>query len=89
MKMWQLLRTKKQWCQGDNAIDNKGRRVKFDDKGAVSWCMYGAIFRCYPTTVSEIIRQLSTSLNSKIWSWNDKSGRKFSEVKALLKKLDI
>ena len=90
MKAWQLLRTKKQWCQYSNAINKKSELVNPRHKTAVSWCAYGAIYKCYPLGFSRIEQQLEASI--PYWSlefWNDDPARKFSEVKAVLKKLDI
>jgi len=90
MKAWQLLRTKKQWCQHSNAIDKTGEPVNPRHKTAVSWCANGAIYKCYPVGWSHIEQKLLAALFH--WSidfWNDRPDRKFSQVKAVLKKLDI
>jgi len=92
MKAWQLLRTKKQWCQGAYARDEFNHPVSFISENAVSWCVGSAIDKCYTRTVHQQhsrIKLFNALGKQSLTEWNDAPARKFSEVKALLKKFDI
>jgi len=94
MRAWQLLKTKKQWCQGAFAMDKDGFGVSLKSRKRVRFCVWGAIKHCYvrnPSKYEEVFERFNKKLGNgrSIVDWNDNPKRKFSEVKALLKKLDI
>ena len=92
MKAWELLRTKKQWCQGTSARTETGGTTNSQNPDAASWCILGAISKCYGHDQDYEAQTFLFRRKSRIKSmsiWNDNPQRKFSEVKALLKKLDI
>ena len=90
MKAWQLLKTKKQWCQEANAKTAMGSYVSAHSKFAAQWCLLGALAKCYGEEgYLKPFKKCSPHMAGNPVIWNDSPTRKFSEVKALLKKLDI
>lgn len=95
MKIHQLLKTRKQWIQGGLSRDKYGHDVSIHSKSAVCWCLYGALMKCYPRVEQYVIARKKLdaadlpggSLN--FITWNDIKGRKFSEIKELVKSLNV
>ena len=94
MKAWQLLSSKKKWTKGVMAAGPRGGKREIKDPEAICWCAAGAIFKCYEhpdinRVLIKLERELKIYGHLSITIWNDAPSRKFSEVRALLKKLDI
>jgi hypothetical protein len=83
-----LLKTSKQWTQGTNARTKKGpgNQCDPDSEKAKCWCLFGAVLKCYGDSNERwaAVTRLETALGRTLPSWNDKSGRKFSQVRKLL-----
>jgi len=96
MKAYELLAPEGAWTQRAQARDERGCEVPFSSPFAVSYCLLGALYKCYPST-----RQVRDSLYDRLkntpgfdWTkgfpgWNDAPDRTQAEVVALLKELDI
>lgn len=91
MKVKELLSKKSKWTKGTMARDKKGFEVDYNDPTAYSFCLVGAIRRCYGVPSSgKVLHQITDKLNiSTIHKWNDRPDCTFEEVKALVEELDI
>jgi hypothetical protein len=90
--MRELLSNEKRWTQGAGARDEMGNTVTPTSERAVSFCLMGAHWRCYPhpTTEERATRAaLRAALDDDVVDWNDSPGRNFGHVKALLERLNI
>lgn len=89
MTLQKLFKTKKNWCQGASARSATGRAVKVDSPRAVAWCLGGALELCYHHDMRPD-KKLSKVIKTNLFSnWNDDPKRKFSEVKRLVKELNL
>lgn len=89
MKLKQLFTSKKKWTQRAFARDKIGRVTSSREKGACSWCLEGAIYKCYRTKAADILRLTKYHCDGNIVKWNDNPNRKFEDVKKLVNSLDI
>jgi hypothetical protein len=96
MKMKELLSNEKRWTQGAYARDEMGTVVTPESASAVSFCLLGAVRRCYGGSSGGMTKawaRLKAELGGHDHGftviWNDLPGRTFGEVKALLKKLNM
>jgi hypothetical protein len=101
MKIKELLKSKRCWCQDHLAVNGKGEPVLDSDHEARRWCLLGAVYKCYGTKkgfmgrkAQSIFRKLMKAVNkidkswgSDIAGWND--GSNFSDVKKLVEELDV
>lgn len=90
MKAYQLLSKPEKWTQGVPARDRNNECCDPLHKDAVSWCLIGAINKCYPST-SEWDRtiQLLQRTVGHIATFNDSPKRTYMEIVSILKELDI
>ena len=92
MKVKELLTDETRWSQGAYAHRADGEVVKFSSPEAVSFCLVGAISRCYwllkdrKPIYDAVCDQIGESF---IPDWNDAKERTFAEVRALVEELDI
>jgi hypothetical protein len=82
-----ILRAKKRWAQGFNALDAERMPVEHYNPNAVCFCSYGAILKVCdrPPTNNEIIAcefLHAVTGTECIVAFNDAPGRKHSEVLA-------
>lgn len=81
------LIAEKGWTQGVNARNSKGRVVKPTYKGAVCFCIYGALGRVVEELSEvhdEAVALLEHEVQPKFVSeWNDTPGRTREEVLAV------
>lgn len=80
MKVQDILTDKSKWCQG--AYEKEDGRM----------CLVGAMVKSYPdhADFDEIYNKILWHTNSgAVSGWNDKSGRTFKQVRALIEELDI
>ena len=101
MKMRELLTDESRWTKDAYARDKDGKTVSHDLEEAYSFCLVGAMFRCYNVKPwwdpvrDKIIEELRKTFNVSerssisITLWNDKRSTTFADVKALVDKLDI
>ena len=95
MKAYELLSQEGKWAQGSYAKTQDGLMCDVNSPHAFSFCVIGAIERCYFKTEAIDIKYKvcnSMSLNRSmraLVAWNDFPARKQEEVVALLKELDI
>lgn len=92
MKIKELLKTKSRWCKYAAAKAKDGFYVHPDDPEAKSWCLVGAVNRCYSTFDKQ--QEVMSKLNMSLWPrtierWNDDYFRTFEEVKALVEELNV
>ena len=92
MKVHELLSAPDRWTQGAAARRVDESCTDPRDPEAVSWCLAGAIMRCYDNpgehwfVVEKVTEELSTSC---ILAWNDHQGRTWKEVIELAQRVDI
>lgn len=96
MKVKELLKTKKKWCQGSFAYDKNGDIVNPRNKNAVCWCLVGAVQKCYPGLKNKNQRQkIYKKIEKEIESYDTRSipnvndDVDFKFIKKLIDKLDI
>lgn len=91
MKVRELLSSAEKWTQGVYARRQDGSETYPTYPDAASWCIAGAIVRCYEIELHHgLIDSVGRRIESpSIGEWNDATERKFEEVKALLDELDI
>lgn len=82
MKIKELLVSEEQWT--------KGMLTRGHNGVAKQWCLLGAIVQCYSDEeIKAIAAKIHTEVGPNITGYNDAPERKFSEIKALVEKLDI
>lgn len=85
MKPSELLRITG-WTQGAYARDKRGLAVPEQSESAVSFCVRGAILRCYPgldsVDITDKVEQHVKNISGvgNIVRWNDTPGRTKAEV---------
>ena len=91
MKVRELLTDESKWTQGFDARSKSGRRVDWESRAAVRWCLLGAVYYCYGTDkdYARVFDLIKGEVGPYIATWNDTSGRTFADVRALIEKLDI
>lgn len=99
LKVKTLLKSKKHWTQGSFARGKSGLKVRnVQSRYAVSFCLAGAIWRCYgkdPEAKERAEIKLWTAIRKyagvrlPIVVWNDLETTTFKDVKAVLKIADI
>jgi len=94
MKAHELLSPEGAWTQGVMASDQDGLVCWALAPQARSWCLLGALHRCYNDTdygyaVDDIESILRLQGYDYPEAWNDAPERTQAEVVALLKELDI
>ena len=68
------------WCQGAQAKNRKGNRVRVCSPNAVAWCMVGAVNASAGgmKATEEILKKVTGS--TALWQWNDFPTRTQSDV---------
>lgn len=92
MKVRELLDVESKWTKGCEASDARGYSVDFNASGASTWCLLGAIHKCYTDEGMIIVlyNKILETLNVKwVGKWNDAPNRTFNDVKQLIMELDI
>lgn len=93
MKVHELLTDEKKWTQNSNAKDKNNYKINPLNDNAVSWCLIGAVIKCYdkkPIDIrAKIIQKLEESIKTRLYLWNDTPGRTFNEVRELCINLDV
>ena len=89
MKIKNLLSSRAKWTTGADARTVKGKSCSLDDPKAVRWCLYSALYKCYPIghrdKIAILIRKNIDS--HTIIGYNDT--HTYKDVRALVNKLDI
>jgi hypothetical protein len=94
MKVSTLLRVKKNWCQHTSARNASGIAVEVDSSSAKSFCLIGAIRRCYGSTGPENRRAVGRIRQAirvfaggpcLIAEFNDSPVTTFSQIKKVIK----
>jgi hypothetical protein len=95
MKVYKLLADEARWTRDKLSRNIDGDGVWPLEEEAVSWCVAGAIMKCYPhdtigETIERLHQYLKTNLNYDLVSfWNDAPERTHDEVISVLRELDI
>jgi hypothetical protein len=90
MKMKKLYADESTWRKGFFAADKEGKSCMPEDKKAVSWCLIGAIYKCYDDKKArKVFDKVVAALPVHISVWNDDQKRTFQDVKDLVTLLDI
>lgn len=88
MKIWELLDSPEKWTTKTCARDKNGKQVSSNDSSAVSWCLLGAVDKCYSEEHRGVVRKIRNKLGiNLIGEWNDE--QTFENVLKLAKELDI
>lgn len=85
-----LLSHPERWTKKCSARNQNGTSVLPDSEDACSWCLSGAIYKCYP--VREVRLRIQTLVMieiDSIWEWNDKDFRTHEQVLELCQRLGI
>lgn len=86
----ELFSDESKWTQHSFAREKCGLPTLTDDPEAETYCLVGAIRKCYDfVRQKDIVDLIQKELNGPILSWNDNPKRKFEEVKALVKRLNV
>lgn len=92
MKPSELLSSRKKWCQFANARNEVGLATTADSPYAESWCLSGALAKCYGNSTQENLMatlKLSDYLYSHfkmgITTYNDHQHTTFDKIQQLLK----
>lgn len=92
MKVHQLLSDESRWTGGALARTRAGEAVRAENPEAVSWCLSGALAKCYPD-LKEWGMALGTLAQALgvccVSAWNDDPARTFEEVRDLVVTLDL
>ena len=90
MKIKDLLKTKQDWTQGTLARDKDGN-AHFSETNSTSWCLGGAIERCYPNRKirNKVHLDVVGIIKMEIADWNDDPKRTFADVRKLIEEMDI
>lgn len=90
MKIQELLSNNSKWTQGAIARRADGEKLRSaTSKTAVCWCLKGAIKKCYPSNFLDIERKVRIELSVSIVTFNDETHRIFSDIRALIERLNI
>lgn len=95
MKVKDLLSSREKWTQDDAAKSKSGRGVHPNSRYAVSWCLMGAIVKCYlHSQRKEQENKLRTILekrgmNPSVVCFNDDLLRTFQEIREVVELADI
>lgn len=100
MKVRDLFSDASKWNKRALSVDCNGNTTSPQDINAVSWCLLGAMRKCYGYYLSImkieennqyyfIYNKVIDYLGSSIVNWNDHPNRMFEEVKSLVEELDI
>lgn len=90
MKVRELFTDASKWAKGAEARNSDGLRTQFDSPFAVSWCLGGALAKCYPNTYPSLRVEVQMQMGIRhISVWNDADNRTFEEVKELVDRLDL
>ena len=79
------------WTQGAYARDKGNAQVGSENPRATSWCLMGALHKCYlnnPPECNRVYERMKNRVGKDITAWNDYKAT-FEEVKALVKELNI
>lgn len=90
--MDKLLAKKENWCQGEYAKSKTGKGVDSRSPSATSatsWCLQGAAERVARGRITlkwDALKYVELTTGAwKISCYNDRSGRKFSEIKKVIR----
>lgn len=91
MKIRELYTDESKWTQYTEARNYEGDEISLNHPLAVSFCLIGAVWKCYPDAESrkKICDKITNKIDMSIDEWNDKEERTFAQVKALADELDI
>lgn len=90
MKVKDLLTSAEKWTQGYNARDINRCRIDPKSLKACSWCLSGALMKCYGLEDGEVYKRVYDKIETLyIPSWNDNPYRQFEDVKSLIEEIDI
>lgn len=97
MKVYELLDKPEKWIQGELAKNAKGETTLPTSQDAVCYCLMGALMKCYgnKSSIIPIEAKVRKALGEDQFhggsyvNWNDDPQRKYEEVLALVKELDL
>jgi hypothetical protein len=93
MKAYELLSDESKWAKKSYAYEATGGPCDPRSETACSWCVMGAIERCYfDGEVTGMYLDMITKVKRKVGripEWNDAKETTYEEVIAVLKELDI
>jgi len=89
MKIHELLNRPERWTQEVMARDINGETSRLRGNEAVSWCLLGAMFKCYPNENErlEVGVKIKRRIDDNIVDFNDNGT--YKQVYNLVKELDV
>ncbi len=92
MKIRELYSDRSRWAQGALAYDKDGKEVCVNNASAASYCLVGAMEKCYMNEGYEAYRLIKQKIYENIGPihmslWND--GTTYEKVMELVTKLDL
>lgn len=89
MKVLELITGPDKFCKGACCRDVNGKDTPYDSPYTYSWCLFGAINKCYPENYSEMCDIIDKYIGLGLVRWNDKPERTYEDIVSLCKTLDI
>jgi hypothetical protein len=94
-RLAEILNGPDKWTQGAASRDAEGHSVRWSDPSAIRFCLTGA---CAKAASKEngyvenavfvpLLDRIESMLKESITAWNDKEGRTFNEVRAVIERL--
>ena len=96
MKVLELLSDESKWTKGAAARDVSGKDVASRSRAAVSWCLLGAVHKCYST--SEKADRAACALREAVEAlygfyslvlWQDRPYVTFEHIQQVLQRADV
>jgi len=87
MKAYELLSDKSRWTTRACARDINGQPLNINNNDAVSWCILGAIGRCYPNQFNTMYKKVVSYAGQNLSFINDTKG--YEAVIDLLKGANV
>jgi len=95
MKIQELLTDESKWCKGAVSRTTSEVSLSADHPDAVSWCLLGAIVKCYPATTTQyqircrLLEHLGLTAEDTLVGFNDRASTTFNDILDLCKKVDV
>lgn len=91
MNVKELLNKRERWTRGAFARDIEGIRCEPEDQKAQSFCLYGALQKCYPIFEERriLLIEVRALINGSIIEWNDDVTRTYEDVISICERLGL
>lgn len=98
LKVQDILASPSSWNKYSTALDSEGQGTCSQYHDAVSWCLMGAIIKCYggpeekgsdSAELQFVCNKVTKKIGQGIMGWNDADERTHEQVLALCEELEI